>query len=82
MNAVDFGIAKVGPIFSEVNSEHRMDNHRKKTIKAAIVLMAQIITKREDGSKYPSVYDRLTVELNAMTSQSQRLDHIRKIAQR
>lgn len=46
-----------------------MDDQKKKKIEAAIVLVAQIITKREDGSKYLPVYDRLQAELIALSSQ-------------
>jgi hypothetical protein len=57
-----------------------MDDQKKKKIEAAIVLVAQIITKREDGSKYLPVYDRLQAELIALSSQNDRLDQIRKVA--
>ena len=63
---------------SEVNSEYRMEEHKEK-IEAAIVVIAQIITDREDGSKYIPVYDRLKAELIAMSSQNQRMLEIQQI---
>lgn len=63
----------------EVNSEYHMD-HQKKEIEAAIAIIAQVITNRDDGRKYIPVYDRLKAELNAMSSQNQRMDEIRQIA--
>jgi len=55
-------------------------NDQKKKIEDLIMLMARIITEREDGVRYLPVYERLKAELIAMSSQSDRLDEIRKIA--
>ena len=55
-------------------------NDQKKKIEDLIMLMARIITEREDGVRYLPVYERLKAELVAMSSQRDRLDEIRKIA--
>ena len=58
-----------------------MDDQKKKKLEEAIVLIARIITEREDGRKFLPVYDRLKAELIAMSSQDDRLGEIRKIAE-
>ncbi|TMM54116.1 hypothetical protein [Sulfitobacter sabulilitoris] len=54
---------------------------QKKKIEEAIVLVARIITERADGGKYLPVYNRLKAEKMALSSQDDRLEEIRQIAE-
>ncbi|MBB5721167.1 hypothetical protein FHS72_000774 [Loktanella ponticola] len=68
-------------MYSEDNSENKMRGPQKTKIEKAIALVAKIITERDDGANYIPIYNRLEAELNAFSSQDQRLNEIRKFAQ-